>query len=310
MNSKKDLIRVTKLYYYHNLTQEEIADQVGISRIKVSRMLKKARDMGIITVVVNDTPNYEHVERTIKESFQLKNVMITDIHNHDVRGSLAQMAGSYLNTILEEGDTIAVGWGKTLQELTKYCYGNLNKKTLFTPLIGGHGDKNFNRHSNSIANQFAENYLAKSATILAPAFAQSQVAADMYMHDPNVLATIDRSSQANIAIFSIGNPNDEENNIISTGYLSEKETALIKESDTTSDIASIIFLNQEGKEILQELEERRISVSQKAFAQIDRKICIAGGRKKHISILSAIKSQYVDELITDIDTARFLTENI
>lgn len=87
MNSKKDLIRVAKSYYYHNLTQEEIADQEGISRIKVSRMLKKARDMGIITVVVNDTPNYEHVERIIKERFQLKNVMVTDIHNHDVRAS-------------------------------------------------------------------------------------------------------------------------------------------------------------------------------------------------------------------------------
>lgn len=310
MNSKKDLIEVSKMYYYHNMTQNEIAEKFDISRIKVSRMLQQARDAGIVTVTVNDSPSYEHLEKVIKEHFHLENVMITDIHDHDVRASLAKIAGNYLNTILEEKEIIAVGWGKTLKELTKYSYGNLNKRSTFTPLIGGHGDQNFNMHSNSIANQLAENYLAKSTTILAPAFAQTKNAANMYLNDPNVISTIHKTSKANIALFSIGNPNDEETTIRSTGYLSEDELSLIQTSEAACDIASIIFLNKNGQEVLPELEERRISISAQDFIQIPRKICVAGGRKKHNSILSAIKSDYINELIIDIDTARFIMNNI
>ncbi|KAA9290276.1 hypothetical protein DBT48_08210 [Aerococcus mictus] len=53
-----------------------------------------------------------------------------------------------------------------------------------------------------------------------------------------------------------------------------------------------------------------MSVAQKDFAQIERKMCITGSRKKRISILSAINSQCTGELIIDIYTPRFLTENI
>ena len=121
MNNRKQLIEVAQLYYYHQMTQNDIAKQYGISRIKVSRMLQRARDLGIVSITINDSPSYEQLEKTLEESFDLQKVLICDNVSNDVRVDLAQKAGGYLNSILQPGDIVAVGWGRTLEELSKYC---------------------------------------------------------------------------------------------------------------------------------------------------------------------------------------------
>ena len=310
MNNRKQLIEVAQLYYYHQMTQNDIAKQCGISRIKVSRMLQRARDLGIVSITINDSPSYEQLEKTLEESFDLQKVLICDNVSSDVRVDLAQKAGGYLNSILQPGDIVAVGWGRTLEELSKYCYGNLGKDTMFTPLIGGHGVTNFNVHASTIANRLAENYMATASSLMAPAFALTQSAANMYQNDPTIKHTLGLAKKANITIFSVGTPTDGDTTIQSTGYLSPNEINLFQSSKAACDIVSIIFIDPMGYEILPELAQRRISVSRETFEGIDKKICIAGGKKKHLSIFAALNGGYFDELVTDLETAQYLIAQI
>ena len=52
--SGKLLHKVSKLYYIENLKQDSIARRLKISRYKVSRVLKRARDNGLIKVKIID----------------------------------------------------------------------------------------------------------------------------------------------------------------------------------------------------------------------------------------------------------------
>ena len=47
MNHDDLLARLAWLYYIENLTQQEIGDRLNMPRVKVARLLKKARDEGI-----------------------------------------------------------------------------------------------------------------------------------------------------------------------------------------------------------------------------------------------------------------------
>ena len=47
------LVDVARMYYEQDRTQSEIADQYGISRPMVSKLLKEARDKGIVTIRIS-----------------------------------------------------------------------------------------------------------------------------------------------------------------------------------------------------------------------------------------------------------------
>ncbi len=44
------LAEVAHLYYVKNLTQRHIAERIGVSRSKVSRMLREARSSGLVEI--------------------------------------------------------------------------------------------------------------------------------------------------------------------------------------------------------------------------------------------------------------------
>ena len=47
------LAEVAHLYYVNNLTQRHIAERIGVSRSKVSRMLRDARSRGLVEIRIH-----------------------------------------------------------------------------------------------------------------------------------------------------------------------------------------------------------------------------------------------------------------
>ena len=53
MTYKKDLkFRVAELYYINELKQETIARRLNISKYKVCRLLKKAKEEGMVKILI------------------------------------------------------------------------------------------------------------------------------------------------------------------------------------------------------------------------------------------------------------------
>ncbi len=53
MQENEQLFQIAQMYYEQNLTQEEISKKVHISRSNISKMLKRARNVGIVEIVVH-----------------------------------------------------------------------------------------------------------------------------------------------------------------------------------------------------------------------------------------------------------------
>ena len=55
MSYENDLmVKIAKLYYRENLKQESVARRLKISKYKVSRLLRKATDSGIVKILIID----------------------------------------------------------------------------------------------------------------------------------------------------------------------------------------------------------------------------------------------------------------
>lgn len=53
MNEEELLARIAWFYYHDGLTQGDIGDLLGLTRLKVSRLLEKGRQSGVIQVQIN-----------------------------------------------------------------------------------------------------------------------------------------------------------------------------------------------------------------------------------------------------------------
>ncbi len=53
-NVRRTLVQVARLYYEENLSQQEIADRLGVSRSLIAQYIQRARDAGIIHIQIID----------------------------------------------------------------------------------------------------------------------------------------------------------------------------------------------------------------------------------------------------------------
>ncbi|MCL4415291.1 MAG: DUF3853 family protein [Actinobacteria bacterium] len=113
--------KVAYLYYHENKGIKEIADIFGISYPTVSRILKRGKQRGIITISINSTYNrFFDKEKEIKEKLDLKDIIIIPtIENESdqiIKRRLGEVAANYLSNILKDGDKLGISWGSTIYE--------------------------------------------------------------------------------------------------------------------------------------------------------------------------------------------------
>ena len=93
------VVEIAHMYYDDQLTQQQIAKQINMSRSLVSKLLNKARAEGIVEITIRDdmVHSYRNMERKLKETFGLQDVILTDTANsHYPRKRVALEAGKYL----------------------------------------------------------------------------------------------------------------------------------------------------------------------------------------------------------------------
>jgi DNA-binding transcriptional regulator LsrR (DeoR family) len=87
--------------------------------------------------------------------------------------------------------------------------------------------------------------------------------------------------------------------------LTEPDLERLQEHGALGDIA-FRFLDQDGKEIDLEINERIIGLTIDQIRKIPRVIGIAGGTAKHEMIQAAMRGDILDVLVTDLCTAEVL----
>lgn len=117
-NKSYQIIRVAKKYYELHMGQLEIAQEEGVSKSTISRMLQKAIDLGYVKVTI-DAPveSVKEMEDQLKQTFHLKEVFVSpnlvDDEEINLRDTCRALAGN-LDKYIIDNTVVAVSWGNTL----------------------------------------------------------------------------------------------------------------------------------------------------------------------------------------------------
>lgn len=302
----QDLMReVAKLYYYEDLTQDQIGEIIGLSRQKVWRMLKKAKEEGIVQIkIIESSDKVLEIENQLKEKFGLKEVRIAvSFQKNDkiLLKRVAQVAASYLKNRLEPYSVLGVAYGKTIFEIIHYLTPKKIPGLRVIQIMGGYGKLKGDVMAVELARRIAEIFDGQVVYLMAPAFAKDQTTRDAILSNEGISKVLDMSKKVDIALVGIGGVL-ESSTLLDTGDLYDYEIEELRKKKVAGNICGN-FYDENGAIIETLADKRRISISLQDLQKIPLVIGVAGGKNKLLPILGALNGKFVQALITDDLTA-------
>src|SRR5699024_10257889 len=107
--------KVSSMYYDQNCTQQVIADRLHLSRPKVSRLLKQAKEKGIVQISVSSSNgSFVDLEHALEEKFSLKEALVIESDAFEsskiIKRQIGSAAATYLQRTISDGDIIGLTW--------------------------------------------------------------------------------------------------------------------------------------------------------------------------------------------------------
>jgi DNA-binding transcriptional regulator LsrR (DeoR family) len=294
------------------LTQEKIAQQLGISRSSISMVLSEAREFGIVEISIKDPKkNVSDVSDALVNRFGLKGCVVvpTAIDSiHLITKVIAAQGADYAEDILKSHSTVGIAWGSTCYEFM-LSFSNRNKLSdvNVVPLIGGTSRISSEYQLNEMVRMFAEKLQGSPSFIYAPAIAESIGDKELYMKSMSMKSIMEKWNSMDAAIVSAGAPPDW----YSTRMIVEPADVMATyEADRTMVIGDICArrFNLCGEFIKNEYSARVMGIDEDNMRRIENVICIAAGKQKVLSIIGALRTNVLNYLVTDESTGRNILE--
>ncbi|OMF05879.1 transcriptional regulator [Paenibacillus amylolyticus] len=304
------MIRVCKMYYYESWTQEKIAEKLGVSRPVISKMLQRAREEGIIEIVIHDD-DYEtsKLEKKLEDLFKLKQVLVVptkDLNKELLSSAVGKAAAQFVQKLIKNGDRVGVSWGNTLYHMVREFPLEKKENVKIIPLVGGTGNSRNEMHSNQIAYELSKKMGVTCETLYAPAVVETEELREQIIGMSNISAVLKEGEHINLALVGIGNPYSMST-MERSGYLNEQVLSELEALNTVADINSV-FINREGKITDHPINHKVIGLGLEQLKKTKTVVGMAFGLHKIDCILAALRGGYINMLITDEATATQITK--
>lgn len=301
------LTEIAVAYYEHEQTQEEIANRFGISRIKVGRLLKKARAEGIVEINVKYHPIFSSkIEQQFVKLFGIKRALIAVDHQdeEEQRRQVAALVTNYLSSSLKNGMTVAVGQGRNVAAVASHIGIFPEKQCKFICGIGGTLRNGELIDADHISRNLARKFNGTSETLYAPAYVENRELKTAFLQNRVVKDTLERASKADIALVGLGDMN-ENSYMVQLGWFSPQEiTDASINHGVIGEIAGYGFLDIQGRPADTVMNDRVIGLSLEELKSIPCVIAIASENTKATAILGALRSGVIDIIATSASNAR------
>lgn len=302
---KRQLVKVSNMYYNDGWTQAQIAQKLGVSRPVISKLLQRAKDEGIVKVYIKDESVHTvELEQHLERLFGLVEAVV--VPNNGLTGEMAkrevgQAGANYISNNMKDVKSIGISWGETLANLVQEYPFERREEVTVVPLEGGMGVKQVQIHANHLANELAKKLHGTRTYLYAPAIVETEELKERLLAMQDIQTVLESGRNVDIALVGIGNP-FAESTLMKLGYLQETDLSNLREVGTVGDIG-YRFFDGNGQQVHDMLNRKVIGVSMDDFKNINKVIAVVEGEHKVESILGALRGKFIDVLITDELTA-------
>ncbi|MEN9853965.1 MAG: hypothetical protein RLZ30_74 [Actinomycetota bacterium] len=303
------IVKVARMYYEQNMSQDQIARSLITSRSNISRILSVAKKRGIVEIKINESTKREtDIEEMLISRFGLRAALVAKVprstSDYKAVGQLAVQ--SFLNH-LKPRVKVAISWGRSIQAMID-ALDNENRPDLtFIPLMGGMTSIPSSYSGETLIRSLAEKFNADYQILHAPTIVQSPDIKLALMKEPSVAAVIDSARNADVAFVGIGSRGANSSiHILQSAGINEKDNPDFY-SKWAGDLAGRFF-DRDGKSISKQLDSRTVGLELSEISKMKRVVGVAAGDEKTEGILAALRGGLISELVTSSNCALKLLE--
>lgn len=305
------IVKIAQLYYEQDMTQAQIARELGIYRTTISRLLKRGREQGIVTIAINYDYNENlWLEQQLKQKFALKEVVVSSSvagqEEEEQLNVMGQQGAQLLERLLAPGDIIGLSWGRAVRSLVDnlpQC--SQSRQLICVPIIGGPSGKLESRyHVNTLTYSAAARLKGESHLADFPALLDNELIRNGIMQSRHFQTIAAYWNNLDVALVGIGSPAIRDGANWRAFYGSEESDDL-NARHVAGDICSR-FYDINGASVETTMSEKTLSIEMQRLKQARYSIGIAMGEEKYSGILGALHGKYINCLVTNRETAELL----
>jgi DNA-binding transcriptional regulator LsrR (DeoR family) len=300
--------RIAWLYYVEGLTQSDIAERVGLSRVRVNRELAVCRERGIVQIRINaKLAPCVALERQLVERFGLKDAVVVPTPEDlaQLPAVIGMASGEYVSDRLEPRMSIGVAWGRTLLGSLKAIDRRPLAGLSIVSLIGGLTRASA-INTYETASRFADLFAADCYYLAAPTFTSCPESRAIFVEQAAIGDVLERARHIDMALVSVGSL-APDSTIRRLQMLGDEEIASLIEAGAVGDCLAH-FIDAEGRLLDHAVNQRVIGLAPHELANVPTSILASGGPAKARVMKAVVKAGYLNTVITDEESARRLLE--
>ncbi|MGO4561767.1 MULTISPECIES: sugar-binding transcriptional regulator [Phyllobacteriaceae] len=308
--SKADRLRIRAawMYFIEQMTQNEIADVLGVGRVTVVRMLAEARARNEVKIAIeSDLSEIVRLERSLEKVFGLEQALVAPLSSPDADPipGIAAKTGAYLSEAMRSGMRVGVGWGRTLFSTLPFIGAKSLSDFKVISLLGGVGvARRYNPAE--FAWRFAQVFQGDGYLIPAPAVVDSVETKVALVERCGLQEIFEMADALDAVLLSIGGI-ASATTFYRGGFLKEADREALVARGAVGDLL-FHFFNRNGDLVDDPVNDRVMSVEVDRLRRAPLRILTSGGQEKIEALLGAMHLVQPTVLITDEESARRMLE--
>lgn len=302
------LADIAELYYKDGLTQNEIAQRIGVSRPTVVNYIKQAREKGIVDIQIRGSAyKGSSLSRRLSEKYGLTDVYIArtalEADEKAAQKKLARLGATALSDLLCEDDVLGVSWGGTIQRAADEIPRREVKRLSVCQLIGSMtSDALLASEASTI--RIAIRTGGQCNTLPVPAIVSSVQLAEQLRDEPIVQKHLEQFKKLTKVFFSVGDLGDDSL-VLASSIASNQEWEEYRERGARAVLVGR-FLDADGQILQGDFGNRLMAIEPDQFKAVPTRMLVAGGVIKLDAVQATLAGQYVTHLVIDESLAELL----
>jgi DNA-binding transcriptional regulator LsrR (DeoR family) len=302
--SRRLRLRAAWMYYVEEMTQNEIAQKLGVGRVTVVRLLAAARERNEVRISIGDRlAECVAAERALESRFGIDEAIVVPLsaRGADATAPIAAATGAYVSSLVRADMRIGVGWGRTLVSALAFIDERSVDRLSVVSLLGGIiKARKFNPAE--FAWRLASLFQADCYLMTAPLLVDSAATRQTLIERCGLADIFELAKSLDAVLLGAAGTGADQTSHQSK-FISNADRASVVRAGAVGDML-FNFFDANGKLVDHPINERVMSVPLDIIKKVPVRVLAAGGASKVHALAGALKLMKPTVLITDEYTAK------
>ncbi|MGW1680679.1 sugar-binding transcriptional regulator [Saccharopolyspora sp. NPDC002376] len=298
-------------FFVQGRSKLEIAQEFGISRFKVARILTAAQETGLVRVEFDlPVPIDLELSEAVRTSYRLRRVLVLNraqskAERPELRRRIGALAADLLAETATTEDVIGLSWARSVNAMADAV--RTLPKCPIVQLCGVQAGMDMRDRSVETVGRLADISGGSAYPIYGPLVLPDRRTTEILRNQPGIAETFDQFRHLTKAVVSIGAWRPDESTVYDA--LSQPERDAIQDRGAMAEIAARLF-DADGNAMSTGLAYHVLAIPHEQLSQIPEVIALGYTEPKARAIDAVLRSRVVTTLITDAQVAEILLNHI